>query len=49
MTKKEFEKELREIKDIWELPEIDLDYAVSKFKEGFKAVELSILGPNLCS
>jgi hypothetical protein len=46
MTKKEFERELREIRDIWELPDVDIDYIVSKFKEGYKAVELSILGPN---
>jgi hypothetical protein len=46
MTKKEFEKELSQIKNIWELPEIDLDHAVSKFKEGFHSVALLILGPN---
>jgi|688.fasta_scaffold2390155_1 hypothetical protein len=46
MTKKEFEKELREIKNIWGLPEIDLDHAISRFKEGYKAVELFIIGPD---
>ncbi len=46
MTKKEFERELSQIKDIWGLPEIDLDHAVSKFKEGYQSVALTIVGPS---